>query len=152
MIVGGMGCPGCMCSNPGCNALTFVAGQAVQSSWHGTFAASAALPVIALPGGVQMVADSSWRVELCHVSRMSGFLSIAPTGAAPELSCGVCCGCCGGPCLYWQYATRTCLAAAGLPTPRNSRISRPEDVEPAGQHVGFPAVIKPVSGEAAQPS
>eukprot|EP00775_Hariotina_reticulata_P008709 gene8709-8890_t len=47
-----------------------------------------------------------------------------------------------------KYATRTGLAAAGLPTPRNSRISSPEDVEPAGQHVGFPAVIKPVSGAA----
>lgn len=45
-----------------------------------------------------------------------------------------------------KYATRTCLAAAGLPTPRNARISAPADVQPAGQHVGFPAVIKPVSG------
>jgi hypothetical protein len=45
-----------------------------------------------------------------------------------------------------QYLTRQALAKAGLPTPKNSRISKPEDVEPAGQHVGFPSVIKPVSG------
>jgi glutathione synthase/RimK-type ligase-like ATP-grasp enzyme len=38
------------------------------------------------------------------------------------------------------------MGNAGLPTPRNSRINRPEDVVPAGEHVGFPAVIKPVSG------
>jgi glutathione synthase/RimK-type ligase-like ATP-grasp enzyme len=38
------------------------------------------------------------------------------------------------------------MAKAGLPTPRNSRINAPEDVVPAGEHVGFPAVIKPVSG------
>lgn len=38
------------------------------------------------------------------------------------------------------------MGKAGLPTPRNSRINCPEDVVPAGEHVGFPAVIKPVSG------
>lgn len=47
-----------------------------------------------------------------------------------------------------KYTTRTCLAAAGLPTPRNSRISAPEDVQAAADHVGFPSVIKPVSGAA----
>lgn len=46
-----------------------------------------------------------------------------------------------------KYATRACLAAAGLPTPKNARISAPTDVQPAGDYVGFPAVIKPVSGE-----
>jgi hypothetical protein len=45
-----------------------------------------------------------------------------------------------------QYATRTCLAAAGLPTPRNARISVKADVAAAAHTVGFPAVIKPVSG------
>jgi carnosine synthase len=40
------------------------------------------------------------------------------------------------------------LAQAGLPTPRNSRISAPEDVQAAADHVGFPSVIKPVSGAA----
>lgn len=40
------------------------------------------------------------------------------------------------------------MEKAGLPTPRNARINAPEDVEPAGNHVGFPAVIKPVSGAA----
>lgn len=45
-----------------------------------------------------------------------------------------------------KYATRECLAKAGLPTPRNSRIRAPGDVEPAGTYVGFPSVIKPVSG------
>jgi formate-dependent phosphoribosylglycinamide formyltransferase (GAR transformylase) len=47
-----------------------------------------------------------------------------------------------------QYATRTCLAQAGLPTPRNARISAPSDVQAAADHVGFPSVIKPVSGAA----
>jgi carnosine synthase len=47
-----------------------------------------------------------------------------------------------------KYETRAAMAKAGLPTPRNARISKPEDVDPAGQHVGFPAVIKPVSGAA----
>lgn len=47
-----------------------------------------------------------------------------------------------------KYATRACLAAAGLPTPKNARISAPTDVQPAGEHVGFPSVIKPVSGGA----
>jgi phosphoribosylaminoimidazole carboxylase (NCAIR synthetase) len=54
--------------------------------------------------------------------------------------------CCVVLCDAVQYLTRQALAAAGLPTPRNARISRPEDLEPAAQHVGFPSVIKPVSG------
>lgn len=37
---------------------------------------------------------------------------------------------------------------AGLPTPLHYKISSPEDVEKAAAHVGFPAVIKPVSGAA----
>lgn len=55
-------------------------------------------------------------------------------------------------CCCLQYLTRQALAKAGLPTPRNSRISKPEDIEPAGQHVGFPAVIKPVAGTPGQHS
>ncbi|KAI8466821.1 MAG: ATP-grasp domain-containing protein [Monoraphidium minutum] len=47
-----------------------------------------------------------------------------------------------------KYMTREAMAKAGLPTPRNSRVNCPEDVEPAGEYVGFPAVIKPVSGAA----
>lgn len=47
-----------------------------------------------------------------------------------------------------KYLTREAMAKAGLPTPRNARVNCPEDVEPAGNHVGFPAVIKPVSGAA----
>lgn len=47
-----------------------------------------------------------------------------------------------------KYLTREAMAKAGLPTPRNARVNCPEDVEPAGLHVGFPAVIKPVSGAA----
>jgi hypothetical protein len=49
--------------------------------------------------------------------------------------------------LLLQYATRACLAAAGLPSPRNARISIAADVTAAAETVGFPAVIKPVSGE-----
>ncbi|GBF94434.1 hypothetical protein Rsub_07248 [Raphidocelis subcapitata] len=47
-----------------------------------------------------------------------------------------------------KYLTREAMGIAGLPTPRNARVNSPEDVEPAGKHVGFPAVIKPVSGAA----
>jgi carnosine synthase len=47
-----------------------------------------------------------------------------------------------------KHATRALLQAAGLPTPRHYRITTPTDVEAAGEHVGFPAVIKPVSGAA----
>lgn len=35
--------------------------------------------------------------------------------------------------------TRASMARAGLPTPRNRLIERPDQVEAAGQHVGFPA-------------
>jgi carnosine synthase len=47
-----------------------------------------------------------------------------------------------------KYLTRSAMAKAGLPTPKNARVNSPEEVEPAGLHVGFPAVIKPVSGAA----
>ena len=35
--------------------------------------------------------------------------------------------------------TRAFMARAKLPTPRNMLIAKPEDVEAAGNHVGFPA-------------
>jgi formate-dependent phosphoribosylglycinamide formyltransferase (GAR transformylase) len=41
------------------------------------------------------------------------------------------------------------MSEARLPTPRNARINEPGDVVPAAELVGFPAVIKPVSGETA---
>mmetsp|Transcript_51644 Transcript_51644/g.109731 ORF Transcript_51644/g.109731 Transcript_51644/m.109731 type:complete len:631 (+) Transcript_51644:91-1983(+) len=47
-----------------------------------------------------------------------------------------------------KHATRACLKAAGLPTPRNLLIKTPEDVEKAIEQVGFPAVLKPSSGAA----
>ena len=40
------------------------------------------------------------------------------------------------------------MKEAGLPTPKHYKISTPEDVRAAGAHVGFPAVIKPISGAA----
>ena len=40
------------------------------------------------------------------------------------------------------------MEEAGLPTPKHYKISTPEDVRAAGAHVGFPAVIKPISGAA----
>jgi carnosine synthase len=40
------------------------------------------------------------------------------------------------------------LAAAGLPTPKNSLIKTEEEVPLAAKRVGFPAVLKPVSGAA----
>lgn len=47
-----------------------------------------------------------------------------------------------------KYKTRACLAAAGLPTPPNCIIHGPGDLMGAAQQVGFPAVLKPVSGAA----
>jgi len=47
-----------------------------------------------------------------------------------------------------KYKTRACLAAAGLPTPPNFLIRGPEDIAEAAKQVGFPAVLKPVSGAA----
>jgi len=47
-----------------------------------------------------------------------------------------------------KHQTRACLKAAGLPTPRNILIRSKAEVGAAGKHVGFPAVLKPVSGAA----
>lgn len=47
-----------------------------------------------------------------------------------------------------KHATRACLKAAGLPTPKNMLICREADVDLAARTVGFPAVLKPVSGAA----
>jgi carnosine synthase len=47
-----------------------------------------------------------------------------------------------------KYRTRACLAKAGLPTPRNFLIKSQKEIAEAGQKVGFPAVLKPVSGAA----
>lgn len=38
-----------------------------------------------------------------------------------------------------KHSTRSYMAKAGLPTPRNMLIERPDQVEAAGNHVGFPA-------------
>eukprot|EP00928_Gymnodinium_smaydae_P042643 TRINITY_DN28687_c0_g2_i1.p1 TRINITY_DN28687_c0_g2~~TRINITY_DN28687_c0_g2_i1.p1 ORF type:complete len:696 (+),score=144.16 TRINITY_DN28687_c0_g2_i1:83-2089(+) len=45
-------------------------------------------------------------------------------------------------------ATRGALAAAGLPTPPFRTIASAADLEEAAKAVGFPAVLKPVSGAA----
>ena len=47
-----------------------------------------------------------------------------------------------------KSATRSTLEAAGLPSPRHFLISDPSQVGAAGDHVGFPAVIKPIFGAA----
>eukprot|EP00929_Paragymnodinium_shiwhaense_P049441 TRINITY_DN2493_c0_g1_i12.p1 TRINITY_DN2493_c0_g1~~TRINITY_DN2493_c0_g1_i12.p1 ORF type:complete len:619 (+),score=169.47 TRINITY_DN2493_c0_g1_i12:80-1936(+) len=47
-----------------------------------------------------------------------------------------------------KHATRACLKVAGLPTPKNHLIKKETDVDLAGRTVGFPAVLKPVSGAA----
>mmetsp|Transcript_110110 Transcript_110110/g.211992 ORF Transcript_110110/g.211992 Transcript_110110/m.211992 type:complete len:634 (+) Transcript_110110:75-1976(+) len=47
-----------------------------------------------------------------------------------------------------KHRTRACLAAAGLPTPRNFLIQNKEQLALAAEKVGFPAVLKPVSGAA----
>ena len=40
------------------------------------------------------------------------------------------------------------MAKEGLPTPKNFLIKEAGQVEEAGNHVGFPAVIKPIHGAA----
>jgi len=47
-----------------------------------------------------------------------------------------------------KHATRAALRRAGLPTPRNFLIKSEDQILSAGEHVGFPAVLKPVSGAA----
>lgn len=42
--------------------------------------------------------------------------------------------------------TREVCVEAGIPSPRFFRIKSEEDLEPAAASVGFPAVLKPVSG------
>lgn len=47
-----------------------------------------------------------------------------------------------------KHATRAALAAAGLATPKNFLIENDSMLMQAADHVGFPAVLKPVSGAA----
>ena len=47
-----------------------------------------------------------------------------------------------------KHATRALMGAAGLPTPRNMLVESPAALPKAAAHVGFPAVIKPISGAA----
>lgn len=47
-----------------------------------------------------------------------------------------------------KHRTRAAMKAAGLPTPRNCLIRQRNELAAAGQTVGFPAVLKPVSGAA----
>lgn len=47
-----------------------------------------------------------------------------------------------------KHATRATMKAKGLPTPRNMLIKCDSDAAAAEREVGFPAVLKPVSGAA----
>merc|ERR1719188_2089778 len=47
-----------------------------------------------------------------------------------------------------KHRTRAALKAASLPTPRNALIRNESELVAAGQAVGFPCVLKPVSGAA----
>lgn len=47
-----------------------------------------------------------------------------------------------------KHRARAAVQAAGLPTPRNALISSASELETLGAAVGFPAVLKPVSGAA----
>jgi carnosine synthase len=40
------------------------------------------------------------------------------------------------------------MSKVGLPTPKNFLIHEASEVDAAGKHVGFPAVIKPIHGAA----
>ena len=46
--------------------------------------------------------------------------------------------------------TRSCMKRAGLPTPANHLIRSSADIPRAAEVVGFPAVIKPISGAASE--
>jgi len=45
-----------------------------------------------------------------------------------------------------KHETRRLMGLAGLPTPRNYLLSEPSQVDLAAEHVGFPAVLKPING------
>jgi biotin carboxylase len=47
-----------------------------------------------------------------------------------------------------KYVTREIMRQHGLATPKCYRITDVVDLEPAGQHVGFPAILKPAFGAA----
>mmetsp|Transcript_24803 Transcript_24803/g.63947 ORF Transcript_24803/g.63947 Transcript_24803/m.63947 type:complete len:638 (+) Transcript_24803:91-2004(+) len=47
-----------------------------------------------------------------------------------------------------KHKARELMQQAGLPTPKHHRITKAADVQVAAEVVGFPAVIKPVSGAA----
>lgn len=47
-----------------------------------------------------------------------------------------------------KHAARACMESAGLPTPLNFLIKSDAQLADAAAHVGFPAVIKPISGAA----
>lgn len=49
-------------------------------------------------------------------------------------------------CARSKAATREALVANGIPTPRYHKITGLSDIQTACAHVGFPAVLKPVSG------
>ncbi len=52
--------------------------------------------------------------------------------------------------LCFLQNTRSCMKRAGLPTPANHLIRSTADVSKAAEVVGFPAVIKPISGAASE--
>jgi len=45
-----------------------------------------------------------------------------------------------------KHETRRLMAVAGLPTPRNTLIESKDELKKAADHVGFPAVLKPIEG------
>ncbi|KAF4697444.1 Carnosine synthase 1 [Perkinsus olseni] len=47
-----------------------------------------------------------------------------------------------------KHKTRDIMTAKGLPSIRNFLITDPNQLEQAAQHVGFPAVLKPIAGAA----
>lgn len=47
-----------------------------------------------------------------------------------------------------KHRTRACMEQAGLPAPPFFRIESKDRLEKAAEHVGFPAVLKPISGAA----
>jgi len=47
-----------------------------------------------------------------------------------------------------KHSTRTAMKAAGLPSPACYRVNGEDDLDAAAQCVGFPAVLKPLSGAA----
>jgi carnosine synthase len=109
--------------------------------------------------GVDMTTVLDTIVEDC-VKQIRGF-GLHPDGVCTFVELSVCLSAklaaalgCPGPDIESVFAardksrTRIITESAGLPTVRHALIRSNDDLVSAAEHVGFPAVLKPVSGAA----